>query len=72
MRGNTRLSLDRRKFLEWGALGGVLLAAGCSGRGGEPQNVTAPPAEGGNRMLLKKTADATQDRVAAKGRVKKK
>jgi hypothetical protein len=50
--------IDRRKFLQWGALGGVLVAAGCSGGGAEPaQGVTTPPVEGGNRKLLQKNKE---------------
>jgi hypothetical protein len=49
--------IDRRRFLGWGALGGVLLAAGCSEGGGAPQTVTTPPVEGGNRRILQKTLD---------------
>jgi hypothetical protein len=48
----------RRKFLQWGALGGVIVAAGCSGGDGNPSEVTTPPVAGkGNRMLLKKTEE---------------
>jgi len=50
--------LDRRKLLQWGAIGGVLAAAGCSGGSGDPSEVTTPPVAGkGNRMLLKKTEE---------------
>jgi hypothetical protein len=62
--------LDRRKFLQWGALGGVLGAAGCSGGGDNPSEVTTPPVAGkGNRMLLKKSEEvgkAAADAAAAK------
>jgi hypothetical protein len=50
--------LDRRRFLQWGALGGVLGAAGCSGGDGSSQEVTTPPVGGGNRTVLQKNADA--------------
>jgi hypothetical protein len=50
--------LDRRKFLRWSALGGVLVATGCSGGDGNPSEVTTPPVVGkGNRMLLKKSEE---------------
>ena len=49
--------MDRRRFLRWGALGGMLLVAGCSQSSGTPQEVTTPAVEGGNRKILKKTMD---------------
>jgi hypothetical protein len=58
--------IDRRKFLQWSALGGALAAAGCSGGDGEPQNVATPPVEGGNRKILEKNAAVGQ----AKGKKK--
>jgi hypothetical protein len=48
----------RRQFLQWGAFGGVFIAAGCSGEDGKPQVVATPPVERGSRMLIKKNADA--------------
>jgi len=48
--------IDRRKFLGWGALGGVFLVAGCSD-GGTPEKVETPPAEGGNRKIALKKAE---------------
>jgi hypothetical protein len=66
MMGN--VFIERRKFLQWGALGGVLVAAGCSGGGAEPTEVTTPPVVGGNRKLLQKGVDAAE---AAKAKGKK-
>jgi hypothetical protein len=51
-------SIDRRKFLRLGTLGGVLFAGGCGGGGDGAQPVTTPPAPTGNRALLKKNAEA--------------
>jgi hypothetical protein len=63
--------LDRRKFLQWGALGGVLVAAGCSGGSGNPSEVTTPPVAGkGNRMLLQKAEEAGKAAAEAKGKRK--
>jgi hypothetical protein len=64
MLGNSLIG--RRQFLQWGALGGMLVAAGCSGGDGAPQEVATPPVEGGNRMILKKNAEAGE----AKGKKK--
>jgi hypothetical protein len=58
--------LDRRKFLKWGALGGVVVAAGCSGGDGNPTEVTTPPVAGkGNRMMLKKQEDVAKAALEA-------
>jgi hypothetical protein len=58
--------LDRRMFLQWGALGGVIVAAGCSGGDGNPSEVTTPPVAGkGNRMLLKKQEEAGKAAIEA-------
>jgi hypothetical protein len=62
--------IDRRKFLQWGALGGVLVAAGCTGGDGTPQAVTTPPVDGGNRKLLKKIADTAESNPKAKPKKK--
>jgi hypothetical protein len=51
-------SIDRRRFLRLGALGGVLFAGGCGGGGDEATPVTTPPTPTGNRALLKKNAEA--------------
>ncbi len=53
---NPRFSeIDRRHFLGFGALAGVLFAAGCENGGGEPTQVTTPPTvEGGARKRLEK------------------
>jgi hypothetical protein len=59
--------IDRRKFLQWGAVGGVLVAAGCSGGDGTPQAATTPPVGGGNRKLLEKNA-AVAETARAKGK----
>ena len=67
MTGN--MFIDRRKFLQWGTLGGVLVAAGCTGGDGTPQEVTTPPVAGGNRKLLEKNADVAE---AARAKGKKK
>jgi hypothetical protein len=45
------LSIDRRKFLRLGALGGAVVAGGCGGGDGV-QTVTTPPVKGGNRAFL--------------------
>jgi len=55
MMGN--VFIDRRRFVSWGALAGVLLLAGCSDGSAPPEQVTAPPAEKGNRNLIKKKAE---------------
>lgn len=48
-----RLSfVDRRGFLRFGAVAGLLVAAGCDGGGGEPAPVTTPPLKGGARNRL--------------------
>jgi hypothetical protein len=64
-----RSLIHRRKFLRWGALSGVLVAAGCSNGEGKPQEVTAPPVGGGNRKLLQRNTEAAD---AALSKVKKK
>jgi len=47
------LSIDRRKFLRLGALGGALVAGGCGGGDGDGvKTVTTPPVKGGNRAFL--------------------
>jgi hypothetical protein len=62
--------IDRRKFLQWGALGGVLAVAGCSGDD-KPQEVTTPPV-GGGRKMLQKNAEAAEAAKANPKNVKKK
>jgi hypothetical protein len=64
---------DRRKFLQWGALGGLLVAAGCSGGSGSPSEVTTPPVGGGNRALLKKNeegAKATVEKAKSRRKIR--
>ena len=58
--------IDRRKFLQWGALGGVLVAAGCTGGDGTPQAVTTPPVEGGNRKNLDKIKEKADSKLKKK------
>jgi hypothetical protein len=64
--------LDRRKFLRWGAVGGVFAVAGCSGGDRNPSEVTTPPVAGGNRALLKKNADAAKAASEAAAKRKRK
>jgi hypothetical protein len=61
---NYRFSpIDRRGFL-FGALAGVLCAAGCDS-GGEPQTVTAPPTvKGGARSRLMDLEQKGKDAAA--------
>jgi hypothetical protein len=49
-------SIDRRKFLGLGALGGVLVMAGCSDEGSATAKVETTPVEGGNRKVALKKA----------------
>jgi hypothetical protein len=57
--------IDRRKFLQLGALGGVLVAAGCGGDD-SPQAVTTPPVEGGNRKFLEKIKETADSKIKKK------
>jgi hypothetical protein len=63
--------LDRRRFLQWGALGGMMVAAGCSGGDGASEVKTPPVAGKGNRMLLQKAEEVAKS-APAPGKGKRK
>jgi hypothetical protein len=64
---NLRFSqIDRRGFLSFGAMAGVLCVAGCD-NGEVPKTITTPPSESGTRKRLKMIEDK-----AATGPSKKK
>ena len=62
MRNDSGAPIDRRCFLGFGVMAGLLTVVGCDS-GGEPGKPTGPPMEKGNRTRLDKRAELGKEKA---------